>query len=253
VLRAALRLLPDKTPSLVGLHDDGECPPDLPTAVLYDHVRGRGITIWSGVDAAADVGREPDAQHTTVGERPATVSTTVVGSHIIAWTTADGTPRYARANGMSVRELRETLAALGLTRTGIVDATIPTGYESARVPTAGQEPDTLRWIVEYDSQNQAGSAPDYSARLEITTEPHAPFESTLSYSSDETFLEIGGRTAVWNPRSDGGARLTWDVGEARYQLAVPDGTLKETVRMAHSLTSAADDDPRLVQAQGHGW
>jgi hypothetical protein len=254
-LREALRLLPDRVPSLVGMHDDAKCPPALPTVVLYDRQGGRGITIWSGADDAADVvGRQPGARRTTIGGRPATISTTLGGNHLVAWSTPEGTARYARANGMSIDELRKTLGGLRLTAEGLDESTLPHGYRSAPVPRPSQDPVEITWMVEYDSRNAIGSELDYSARLEITTEPQAPLEDGLSYFPDHHFLTIGGRTAAWSPDSDGGARLFWDAGPARYQLVVPHGTtLKTALRMVDSLTPAADDDPRLTGAQHHGW
>ena len=252
-LRAALRLLPGKTPSLVGMHDDGTCPPSPPTAVLYDHRGGRGITVRKGVDGSAEV-RGPHALHTTVGGGPALVTTTPNGNHLVAWTAADGTPWFARANGMSIDELRATLGALRFTAEGLDESALPHGYRSAPVPSPSQDPVEITWMVEYDSRNAIGSEPDYSARLEITTEPQAPLEESLSYHPGGNFLTIGGRTAAWSPDSDGGARLFWDAGPARYQLVVPYGTtLKAALRMVDSLTPAADDDPRLTGAQHHGW
>ena len=239
--------------------DEGNCPPAVPAAVLYDLDPVRGISVWPDVqDPFAGWEELPD-------EEP--LSPVVVDGHDallrdlgdqsiqLSWLTADGTRWMAMSSGFPTDDALAVLDALSFDGVTLDAASVPAELTVAPVSTVPPTTADKKWSAYYGEDDGQPAADPPVTILSATTVFTEPGEVAASMHAPSTaFAEVNGARAVFTTNGADLATATygwlrWTQGGVSYSLVGP-WTFEELVALAEKVEPVSLDDSRVTGAPG---
>ncbi len=254
---AALPVLldsPDLAPMLgVSMGSDTmNCPPAVPTAVLYaDGSPVRALALYT--DVANPYSADGGLTEVAVRGTTAQVMTFDDGGQVLSWIEPDGKRWVAWFGGMTQDEAVGLLDALALVPDGGVEASsVPAGLLSAEVPPQTAERRTVSFGVVYGSPVAEWTAD--RVYVSVSTAPSAAVEWAATGAPGIVLAEVDGHLAEYAPGVTAPESFGEDYGDLRWTadgltyVVSGSGGMDRLVALAESIEHVAPDDPRMVEA-----
>lgn len=228
------------------------CPPAVPTAVLYaDGSPVRALALYTDVanPYSADGGLAEVALRGTTAEMMVFDD----GGRVLSWLEPDGKRWVAWAGGFAEDEAVGLLDALALVADGGVEvSSVPDGLLSADVPRQTAERRRVQFGVVYGSSGLE-PAPD-RVSVSVTAVPSASVEWAATGAPGVVLTEVAGHLAEYTPAPEAPESFGADYGMLRWSTGglsyVIDGSggMSRLVALAESMEHVAPDDPRMAAA-----
>jgi hypothetical protein len=220
------------------------CPPAVPTAVLYaDGSPVRALALYT--DVANPYSAEGGLTDVAVRGTTAEMMTFDDGGRVLCWLEPDGTRWVAWAGGLAQDEAVGLLDVLVLVPEGGVEASsVPDGLLTADVPPQTTERSQMAFGILYGSPGR--EAPD-AVHVSVSAVAGASVEWAATGAPGVVLTSVGGHLAEYAPGPDGHGRLRWSTGGLSY-LVAGSGGVDRLVALAESMEHVAPDDPRLSAA-----